>query len=149
MVEMIVCSTSDWRGKSLQEVRKGQDFKFLIPIIDRNGKRIFAPRGDEIILANDRLFVLGEEEGLIKLHQQFEDPTRLISAQDIFDELNLEIVEVGEDSPLQNKRLSDLEVINTLKGIVVFIDRNQDRIPLPSGQDVLLPQDRLWLLRSV
>jgi len=62
-VEASASEMVDFAGKSLMEIRKAGSVPFLVVAIIRAGQ-ILVPKGDTVILADDRFYVLGDPKDL-------------------------------------------------------------------------------------
>ncbi|RDI48071.1 cation:proton antiporter [Aquicella lusitana] len=145
-VEMEVGDKSPFIGKMLGECLIRQRYGVNIVAIHRGHHTILAPRGEERILDNDKLIVLGNDEQI----DLFKTQVTLSSSEheqiDQLENFALKPLLLAKDHPLVGKSIRDSRIRENLKGLVVGIERGNNRILNPDPETVLAPDDLLLIV---
>jgi len=134
---------SEMAGKSLEELRLREQIGINIAIIKRGGKTINVPPRSEKLYPKDMLYVIGTDEQVAAFEEHLKNTSL---PQDS---------ETGEvvlkKFPLLNnefvgKSIREAQLREKTEGLVVGIERNNERIINPDSTMVLKKNDVLWMV---
>lgn len=140
----ILSSDSQVAGKTLEESKFRSSTGATVAMIDRGKHRIFAPKRTERLLPNDRLFIIGNDDQLSAAEafiakECMDTPRR----QD--EQFGLESATIDEKSVYANKTIRECGIGEKLDGLIVGIERENQRILNPDSSVVLKPGDLIWV----
>lgn len=134
-------------GLTLMELKLREEFGVNVAMIKRGAFTIQAPDRQERIYPEDTLYVIGTDDQVIafKKYLDFCSPTR---SRNILpeDELTLQRIEVLPDSVLAGKTIKESSIRERTKGLVVGIERNDERILNPDSTAMIKAGDQLWIV---
>lgn len=133
-------------GKMLMELKFREEFGVNIAMIKRGVFTIQAPDRQERIYPEDTLYVIGTDDQIItfKKHLQQSSVEHLRRAAE--DELSLQWVQISDGSILIDRTIKDSLIRERTKGLVVGIERNNQRILNPESNTQLKAGDLLWIV---
>jgi len=130
-------------GRSLEEARLREKFGVNIARIKRGDDQINSPGKNEKIFPGDELTVLGNDEQLQKLKTSIERKKEL-SVKDTA-ELKVTHFEIESDSDWAGKSIRDSKIRETLKGLVIGIERGGEQLLNPESTTIIEVGDILWV----
>lgn len=143
-------SDSDLVGKSLGAQSFKEKHGLSVAAVFRGAKNLFAPDGDFILWPYDELLCFGDEEDLQKFHSFLEkeksDHLFTIDAKFRQDEYQLSSLTLTFDSPHVDKSIRDSGIRETLKAMVVGIERGPQKILGPTANFILRENDLVWMV---
>lgn len=144
LVSLTLSSDSILAGLTLEESRFRAVSGATVAMIDRGKRRIFAPTKNERLLPNDQIFLIGTDEQLttaqVLIEAKNNEPTPA------HDELyNLESILITEASVHANKSIREVGSGEGFGGLIVGIERNNERILNPDSSVKILPGDLVWI----
>ncbi len=142
-VEMEVGDKSIFLGKSLGESQIRQRFGVNIVAIYRGHVTMFAPRGEVEMQDGDKLIVLGTDEQI----ERFRRKVTLMStdADQVckLENYTLKPITLQADDPRVGKTIRTSHIREQLNGLVVGIERGNNRILNPDPDTKLMADDLL------
>lgn len=145
LLEVTVSPYSDFGGKSLLECKLKETFGVTVTMIKRGQKLILTPGRDEIIGTGDRLFLIGTEEQLVSARKAIEiDGKEDDSIPEVFgmDSVLLQ----SHHAPFVGNPIRDCGFRDVVKGLIVGIEREGQRILSPDSSLVLKEGDLIWVV---
>ncbi len=139
----VVSADSEVIAKTLIGAELKERFGVTVAVIERGNKTILAPGRNELLLPGDRVYVIGQEEGLHTLRDLLEISSPNVDAQFQF---GLETLVIREDSPFVFKPIRSCGLRESVKGLIVGIEREGKRILNPDSGLELRPKDLLWIV---
>lgn len=134
-----------YAGRPLRDLDIREKTGASVIAIDRQGYRLDQIGPDTQLFPGDRLLLLGKSERIRRIRKQFfqvqEDPET-----DSMESVLLESVRVSDKSPLQGKRLVDLQWPRNYKVQVTAIRRDDQTILSPTAETKLEVDDELLLI---
>jgi CPA2 family monovalent cation:H+ antiporter-2 len=132
-------------AQSLQHSGLKQRFGVTVAMIDRGGMRLIPPRGDDLLLPFDKIYLIGTDEQLAAARQVIETPMVLETE---FDEESFGLVSLvlSEEHPFAGKKIRECGLREAVNGLIVGIERNETRYLNPEPDMVLFSDDVLWLV---
>jgi len=140
--EVRLPSGSVFSGKRIDQLPLRSEHGVSVLAVTRAGKSYFDPRPDFVILAGDRLVLIGERENV-------ELATDFIKKQDVADSENqneefvIRSVEVPAKSPWIARTIRDLDFRNEFGVTIISIQRGETQITAPSPGEVIEAGDVL------
>lgn len=129
-------------GRSLIDLGLKESLGVSIALIERGQRQILAPDRNEILMAHDRIHLIGTDSQIRKA-QTFLSESLPISQNSDF---ALESLDVSETNPLVGKSLRESGLREMTGGMVVGIERNGERILNPDSNLKIENFDRLWIV---
>ncbi len=133
-------------GKTLSESQLRQNFGINIVAIKRGSKIISAPRGEEQILLQDELIVLGNDEQIDAFKKNIEDPHFNPKEKDILEDFKLKALILEDNNPYIGKSIRNSKVREQNFGLVVGLERKGHRILNPDPNIILKSNDLLLIV---
>ena len=138
-----VSPNSEVVAKTLIQAELKEKFGVTIAVIERGQKTILAPGRDELLLPGDRVYVIGQEKELYKLKSHLETAHENPGAELQF---GLETILIEENSPFAYKPIRTCGLRESVKGLIVGMEREGKRILNPDSSMELRPKDLLWVV---
>ena len=136
-------------GKTLSENRLRQRFGINIVAIRRGSNIILAPRGEEKILLQDELIILGNDEQIDSFKKIAEDAHFQEKKEDMLGNFILSPIILEPDTSLVGKTIRDSHIRQQTGGLVVGLERNGHRMLNPDPSTVLKPHDLLLVVGQI
>lgn len=149
LVEVVVNnndSAASVVGKTLSESKLRQRFSINIVAIRRGSQVILVPRGDEKILLQDRLIVLGNDAQIEAFKKIVETVAFDPEYEDILKDFVLKAAVLEPNNPLIGKSIRDSNIREQIYGFVVGLERNGFRILNPDPGTILRANDLLLVV---
>ena len=137
----------EWGGKTLAELSFGRRFGVHVVAILRGGLRINIPKASARIFPQDRIQVIGTDEGLEEFGKQL-----TASAVDLEDEryrsgeLLLRCIPVTDASPFLGKSLREAGIREHWHCLVVGVEKADGELHTPDASSPIEDGDVLWLV---
>ncbi len=143
LTEAVMSVDSDFVGKTLHESAIKEKYGAMVALIERGHKTIMAPDGEEVLMPQDRLFLIGSEEqtapvkGLVEKREATADKP---------ENYGLQALIVTEKSRFFNATIRDAGFREMIDGFVIGIERGGERILNPPSHTILLKDDLIWVV---
>ncbi|MDR1679588.1 MAG: cation:proton antiporter [Prevotellaceae bacterium] len=145
LVEIEVSPNADFLGQSLQNLEWRQLSGISIAYIKRGDRLIYAPTKDESIFPYDQLGVIGTDEQIDKFNKLLlagkhccDDESEIKSSDDIV----IRHLVVQDSNQLSGKTILQ----SGIKGLIIGIERNGERIVNPKPETLFNQGDIVWLV---
>jgi len=145
LAEFKVLPESDLIGKPLQELALREKFGINVALVERGKKMIITPGRDEKIFPGDILSVIGTDEQLGKLRTLLEETTVPDEEQKTV-HIRLKTFTISESSPLRNKTIRQSNIRETVKALIVGVERNGERVLNPESTFKFESGDTVWIV---
>jgi CPA2 family monovalent cation:H+ antiporter-2 len=144
LAQLVLSSDSPIAGQSFEESKFRSITGATVAMIDRGRRRIFAPSRSERLLPNDELFLIGTDEQIAAARKliQPEAPDVTVAHDELF---SLESVLISEDSPYARKSIRELGIGEQFGGMIVGIERRDQRLLNPESATIIEPGDVIWV----
>lgn len=130
-------------GKSLNELGLREKLGINIAIIKRGEKAINVPSRNEVLYPHDTLYVIGTDSQVISFEDYLEK-SKVLENGDDSDVVLLKVQLRSQE--FIGKSIRDAQLREKTKGLVVGIERNNERILNPESNELLKKNDTLWLV---
>ncbi|MEI7973826.1 MAG: cation:proton antiporter, partial [Bdellovibrio sp.] len=131
-------------GMSLAELGLREKMGITIALIERGRRQILAPKKDALLMAHDRLSVIGTDEQIAALASVLVAPDPALSEPNLH--FGLDHVVLSASSPFVGKTIRDCGVREIVDGLIVGIERAGERILNPESSLELKSDDCLWIV---
>lgn len=149
LVEIEVGDKSPFVGHALRDFHIRENFGIFIVAIAHDSMIIPAPRGEDKIAAHDKLIVLGNDEQIEKFKKQAELHTHKREIINILDHFALKPYYLAADNYLIGKTIRSSKIRETIGGLIVGLERNNERILNPALETVLQAGDLLLIVGEI
>ncbi|MES2704740.1 MAG: cation:proton antiporter [Bacteroidota bacterium] len=133
-------------GQPLVQLQLREKFGVNIAMIKRGTFTIQAPDQQERLYPEDMLYVIGTDDQIVTFKKHLQNSNNVTSKRALEDELSLLAFEVGEDSLLAGKTIKESSIRERTKGLIVGIERNNERLLNPESTVILNAGDLLWIV---
>lgn len=146
-VEMDVGWKSPFVGKTMGDAQIRQRYGVNIVAIHRGPNVILAPRGEEFILSGDKLIVLGNDEQIDEFRKWVTITAPVIGEQvETSKDFVLKPVLLDASHPFVGKTIRQSQIREQSQGLVVGLERGNQRILNPDPDTVLHADDLILLV---
>ncbi|MFN7097118.1 MAG: TrkA C-terminal domain-containing protein, partial [Gammaproteobacteria bacterium] len=146
LVDLVVDAQAHLVHKSLKQCQIRQTYDINIVAIARNNHIILAPRGDELLLPQDQLIVLGNDEQIERFKSQIESVQTEQITDDLLANFTLRSLLIEHGNPLCGKTIRTSQIREQIHGMVVGLERNGKQILNPAPELVLENGDLLLIV---
>lgn len=146
LVELIVPSNSPLSGKSLGQNQIREKFGVNIVAIYRDGRILLAPRGEEFIIPNDKLVILGNDNQIELFQQMLVAEKTSETKQPALGNFILKTILLHDNSLWVDKSIRDSKIREQASGIIVGLERGDVRALNPDPATVLSAGDLLFIV---
>jgi CPA2 family monovalent cation:H+ antiporter-2 len=131
----------------LGECQIRQNFGVNIVAIRRGHHTILSPRGEEYIRYNDKLVVLGNDEQIDYFKKKVTLSSPDLEQIDHLENFTLKALLLEKDHSLIGKSIRASKLRETLRGLVVGIERGNKRILNPAPETILEQDDLILIVK--
>lgn len=136
---------ASYTGISLKDLAWREKYGVNIAFIRRGEKNIYAPNRNEKLFPYDYIGIIGTDEQIQKLKNEINNINEETFTPER-DEIVLQKVIVNEHTQLKGKTIRDSHIREITDGLVVGIERNNERILNPSSDTVFEWNDIVWIV---
>lgn len=141
--EFVMSADSDFVGKTLKVAALREKFGVMVALIERGHKKIIAPSKDEVLMPQDRLFLIGTDDELETVKEIIEKQNPYPDGNDNY---GLQSFVISDKSKFKGKSIRECGVRDSIKGLVVGLERNAERILNPDSNLKLREGDVIWVV---
>ena len=145
-VEIEVHENSVFVGKSLKECRIRQAYGINVVAIYHGNHGIVIPRGHEMILPEDKLIVLGTDRQIEAFKKEIEVAKQNYEHVDFFGHFTLKTILLEKNHSLINKTIRNSKIRDLVNGLVVGLERDNQRVLNPDPDTLLKTNDLLFIV---
>ncbi|RZJ63088.1 MAG: sodium:proton antiporter, partial [Flavobacterium sp.] len=138
-----VPAESNIAGKTLYDLRLREEIGINVAIIKRGEKTINVPQRMETIYPKDVLYIIGTDDQILKF-EKYLDNSRVAGEKEDA-EIILRKIHLF-DTEFIGKTIREAQLREKTKGLIVGIERNNERIMNPESHIILKKNDVLWLV---
>ncbi len=148
LVALEVDPHSDFVGKTLEQLKIREQFGVTIALIERGHKKLAAPGRNAMVFPYDKIFVIGNDEQILKFKTKAENNHHDSHAHASHEEFNYVLFPyfVAPDSPFTGKTIRDSGVREKSHGLIVGVERDGHRILNPDSSMIITASDTLWIV---
>lgn len=146
LVRLKVHPNSEISGRKISEIDLRNRYGLSIIVIQRGLKSIVAPAPAEQVYPKDELLVLGTDEQVEAARKEIEKPPGLAERFHHVSGYELRQYYVTDDSDLVGKSIKESGIRDRCGGMVVGLERGDQRNINPNASSVLKTGDVLWIV---
>jgi CPA2 family monovalent cation:H+ antiporter-2 len=143
--ECVLPDLADCQGRSIAELDLRARFGVSVVGIERQGYMISLPVADTVLYPHDKLLLMGGADQVKACKDVLVAVSGALSMSD-FDDLRLESLHVPKGSPAADRTLRDLAPARSHLVQITGLNRGQERILSPRGDEKVQPGDELLVL---
>lgn len=146
IIDMEVRPDADYLGKSLMELAWRENYGINIAYIKRGDKLIHAPGRANKLLPYDHVGIIATDEQMLNFQPVFTnaEPESIDNVR--IEDIVLQKFVINENNKLKDISIRDSRIRELTNGIVVGIERGNERILNPESDTVLLWDDVVWVV---
>ncbi|MFA6334884.1 MAG: cation:proton antiporter [Bacteroidales bacterium] len=133
-------------GKTLLESRLREEFGVNIVVINRGDHTISVPTRHEHLFPNDKIAVIGTDEQLLKFKTFLESTEFESNIEEVTHNVSLHHFTIGKNSTFVKQNIRESVIRERTHGLVVGIERNEERILNPESDFVFEVGDIVWIV---
>lgn len=146
LIEVEIGENSSFVGKALGECDIRKLYGVNVVAISHGSRVIAAPRGEERIVANDKLIVLGTDDQIDAFRMQAELTDHDIPQKNFLEDFGLKSILLAPENPLVGKTIRTSCIREQINGLVVGLERDGNRILNPDPDTELKADDLLLIV---
>lgn len=149
LAEFKVHPNSELVGHSLLDSKLKERFGITIGIIERGDRILLAPDRGTLLMPHDRLVIIGTDEQVLAARASIEDAKPDGGEKKLNGNFGLESFLLRPGSPYVGKPIRDCGIREDARGLIVGLERANQRILNPDSALVLKEGDLLWLVGEI
>lgn len=147
LVDLHVPQTAKYIGRTLKELNWREQYGVNIVYIKREEKIYFSPNPDSILLPLDHIGVFTDEEKLKSFNTVFyTESTETYSLDTDIDDIVVARIVVEEKDRINGLAIRNSAIRERTGGIVVGIERGDEKILSPSANTIFTENDVVWIV---
>lgn len=135
-------------GKTLQELALREQYGVNIALVNRGGRKLYAPDKDTRLYPGDIITSIGTDEQLEKFNSFLESANEVGTSLEDTDPIVLRQFLIGKQSRLAGINIREAGIRERTRGIVLGIERKGQRLLNPESNTVLDAGDIVWVAGS-
>jgi len=133
-------------GITLESLKLRERFGVNLAMIERGNRKIMIPNKTECLYPFDRITVIGTDEQVLN----FENTIKEANNAQVFEQINGDVtltqLSVQPGFPFLGKTIRESNIRTHVKGLIVGIERNGERILNPDSSIKFELNDTLWIV---
>lgn len=146
MVAMEVSQNAEYVGKTLEELAWREGYGINIAYIKRGDRLIYAPSRHNRLFAFDRVGVIGTDEQLQLFKPVFDATENVEVSDDYIEDIVVQQIVVDEHNKLKGSSIRDSGIKERTNGLIIGIERDNERILNPDSGEVFQWGDIVWIV---
>lgn len=149
LADFVVNPNSALVGLSLQQSRLKENFGVTVALVQRGLESISAPDRNWVLMPHDRIYMIGSEDQLLKAKLELEYPRPDVTSSESLQSFGLLPIQLLASSHYCGKIIRDSGIREEISGLIVGIEREDQRILSPDSALSLAPGDLLWVVGDI
>lgn len=146
IVDMEVNPNADYIGKTLQELKWRENYGINIAYIKRGKKLIHAPGRSNKLLPFDHAGIIATDDQMLVFKPVFESADTVETEHSEISNVVLQKIVVDEYNRLKGLNIRESRIREKTAGLVIGIERGNERILNPDSTTVFEWDDVVWLV---
>lgn len=146
MVDMEVKQNAEYIGKTLEELAWRENYGINIAYIKRGDKLIYAPGRFNKLLPFDQVGIIANDEQIQKFKPVFETTEVLDPTEYNVEDIIVQKIVVNEHNKLKGHTVRDSGIRERTNGLVIGIERDNQRILNPNSFTEFEWGDIVWIV---
>lgn len=148
LTEFILSQDSPLIGKTLRESGLRNEIGVTVTMIQRGALRLLPPKGEDQLFPLDKIYLIGTEEQLDIARQLIEKQSEYEPDSDD-ENYGLVSVYIDDAHPYSGKSIRENAVRETINGLIVGLERENNRVLNPTPETTLLAGDVVWIVGKI
>lgn len=145
IIEVEVEPQASFAGKSLEELLWRDKYGINIAYLKRGNKILNAPRGKTVLFPYDHIGIIATDEQMMEFSKVLETESGSEYTQSDEPQIVMQHIQVNNKNNLKGVSIKDSRIREITNGLVIGIERNNQRILNPSSSTVLEWGDIVWI----
>lgn len=146
IVDMTVGQLAPYAGRTLQELAWRENYGINIAYVKRGDKLIHAPGGTQSLLPFDHVGIIATEEQMSAFRPVFESQEPVEVKPQLLEDIVLQKILVDEHNQLQGIDIRSSGIRENTNGLIIGIERGNQRILNPESSTVFQWRDVVWIV---
>ncbi len=146
IVQLEVSPEAEYIGRTLRELAWREKYGINIVYVKRGERLIHAPDRNSIILPFDQVGILATDEQIQSFKLVFDSRMNIEIAVIDVNDISLQQIVVNEFTKLKGMNIRDSGLRERTNGLVIGIERNNQRILNPESTTVFEWDDIVWIV---
>lgn len=146
IIDMQVNPNAPYIGKTLEELAWRENYGINIAYIKRGEQLIYAPSRYKKLLPYDHVGIIASDEQINTFKPIFDSSESLEELTNDVEDIILEKIVVNEQNKLKGLTVRDSGIREKTKGLIIGIERNNNRILNPNSFTVFEWGDIVWIV---
>ena len=146
MVDMQVDQNADFIGKNLEELAWREKYGVNIAYIKRGDKLIYAPSRFNKLLPFDHVGIIASDEQMQQFKPVFDATEAIDTGEYDVEDIVVQKIVVDEHNRLKGHTVRNSGIRERTNGLIIGIERDQERILNPNSQMVFEWGDIVWIV---
>jgi CPA2 family monovalent cation:H+ antiporter-2 len=145
LADMQVSQAAGFIGKSLSELAWREKYGINVACIKRGERLIFAPGKETRLFPLDHLGIIGTDEQMMVFKPVFENAEMSGTEDYSMEDITVQRIIVNDQNKLSGKTIRESGIRERSKGLVIGIERSNNRMLNPPSDTVFEPGDIVWV----
>ena len=146
IIEMEVNPHADYIGKILGELHWRENYGINIVYIKRGDKLIHVPGRNNRLLPFDNVGIIATDDQMKTFKPVFDSIESVSPDQSNINEISMQVIVVDEHTRLKGQDIGSSRLRERTNGLIIGIERNQQRILNPESSFVFEWGDVIWVV---
>jgi len=146
LVDMETPQCATYIGRTLKELQWREKFGINVIYVKRGENILYSPGPNTRIMPFDHVGIFASDEVLDKFKTEFYSEQHCAIPDVELEDIVAEKIRIYEGSPLLGKSIRDSQIRETTGGMVLAIERNNDRILNPAPDTIFQEYDVIWVV---
>lgn len=146
MIDLEVNPHAEYLGKTLVELSWREHFGINIAYIKRGDKLIYAPGRYNRLLPFDQVGIIATDEQINRFKPVFDAEENIDAEENDIEDIILQKIVVDEHNKLKGLSIRGSRIRERTNGLVVGIERHEDRILNPDSTTLFEWGDIVWIV---
>lgn len=146
LCDLQVYQDAEYVGRTLAELNWREKYGISVVYIKRGDTLIYAPGPHSKILPFDHLGIIATDEQMKHFRPAFETKEILNGENYDVNDIIIERFIINENNPLKDTSIKDSKIRENINGMIIGVERDNQRIANPSADTILQEHDIVWIV---
>jgi CPA2 family monovalent cation:H+ antiporter-2 len=146
IIELTVAPHAVYLGKTLANLSWREKFGINIAYIKRGDERTYAPTKNSRLYPHDCVGIIATDEQMQAFHPEFEASEQITDVPFSREDIIIQKILVDERTRLRGVAIRDSGIREKTNGLIIGVERNQERILNPVSSLVFERGDIVWIV---
>ncbi len=145
VIELEVEPYANFVGKALEDLLWREKFGISIAYVKRGNKVLYAPRGKTVLFPHDHIGIIATDDQMLNFNKVFESEENTEYTEAEQPEIVMQHIQVNDKNNLKRTSIKKSEIRERTNGLIIGIERDNERILNPSSSTILEWGDIIWI----